>query len=154
MLEILNNLNIKYNIFDNCDPNTNGELGYYHTFIKHTAKVIFDVGSRDDTLFNDFSDEVHYFEPDIDSLNRLKEIPKANRIAKYNNFGLGINNETLTYYSKFQSFIKRDKTFPNMDPETLKQFTIVNGYDYIVENNINSIDFLKIDISLLNLYIL
>jgi hypothetical protein len=95
-------------MFDNCDPNTNGELAFYNTHIKNNTNIIFDVGSRDDTLFNDFSGEVHYFEPDNDSLNRLKEIPKANRIAKYNNFGLGINNETCTYYSEFQSFINRD----------------------------------------------
>ena len=37
-------------MFNNCDPNTNGESSFYNFFIKNKASIIFDVGSRNDTL--------------------------------------------------------------------------------------------------------
>ena len=71
-------------MFNNCDPNTNGESNFYNFFIKNNASIIFDVGSRNDTLFDTFEGEVHYFEPDVTTLNQLKLIPHKNNKVYYN----------------------------------------------------------------------
>jgi FkbM family methyltransferase len=132
-------------MFNNCDYNTNGEYSFYNFFIKDSASVIFDVGSRNDTVFNTFEREVHYFEPDDTTLNQLKLISHKNNKAYYNNFGLGNSNCILPYYSNRQSFIKRDVSLPNETHIADKEFIIKRASEYIINNKISNIDFLKID---------
>lgn len=132
-------------MFNNCDPNTNGESSFYNFFIKNKASIIFDVGSRNDTLFDTFEGEVHYFEPDVTTINQLKLISHKNNKVYYNNFGLGNSNCILPYYSETQSFIKRNISCPNINHIANKEFIIKRASEYIIDNKISNIDFLKID---------
>lgn len=59
-------------MFNNDDPETNGEKWFYET-IKDEISVIFDVGCRTDTLFYDFKGEVHFFDPVVDFITQLKK---------------------------------------------------------------------------------
>tara|TARA_Y100001973_G_C5195410_1_gene333912 strand:- start:704 stop:1369 length:666 start_codon:yes stop_codon:yes gene_type:complete len=132
--------------FNNCDSTSNGEFRFFTEKIKPDCKVIFDVGCRDDSLFRNIGEvEVHYFDPNPDSIKSLKESEK-NPLAKFNTFGLSNKNETLSYSPANTCFldnIPADHPFrqiPRFDCEVKK------GKDYIIENGINEIDFLKIDV--------
>jgi len=49
-------------MFNNCDPEKNGEYKFFMD-IKDKINVIFDVGCRSDSMYINFTGEVHYFEP-------------------------------------------------------------------------------------------
>lgn len=49
-------------MFNNCDSQTNGETAFFNN-IRNSIHTIFDIGSRNDSLFTDFAGEVHYFDP-------------------------------------------------------------------------------------------
>jgi len=129
---------------DNPNPNTNGELQFYND-IKDKINVIFDVGCREDTLFNNFNGDVHYFEPMDNFLNKLKTQEFKNKNSYFNNFGLSNENNTIYYYPKYQSFLNRTKSCYYSDERNKISLTVKKAKDYIVENNITSIDFVKID---------
>jgi hypothetical protein len=57
---------------------------------------------------------------------------------------LGNENKDMVYYENFESFIDRTNTCGFAGNEVL--FTIKKASDYISENNIKKIDFLKIDV--------
>jgi len=63
----------------------------------------------------------------------------------FNNFGLGEENEDLYYYPRYQSFYNRTKSCAICDESNKILLTIKKGSDYMVQNNIETIDFLKID---------
>lgn len=134
------------NIFNNCNSKTNGEYNYYRYLVeKRNIKNIFDVGSRYDSDFLSFNGEVHYFEPVIDFLNKLKQKKNNNSKSNFNNFGLGNENKSLYYYPKYQSFYDRVNSCKISDDNNKVELNIKKGDDYVKENNITSIDFLKID---------
>ena len=56
-------------IFGNCNYATNGELFFIRGLPKNL--VVFDVGSRNDSLFIKYKGEVHYFEPNPEHLSHL-----------------------------------------------------------------------------------
>jgi FkbM family methyltransferase len=133
-------------IFNNCNPYTNGEQWFYETFIKPTAKVIFDVGCRYDSCFTDFPGEVHFFEPVKNFIIDLLQKPmKCKGYA--NLFGLSDVSTTLTYYPKHQSFHNRTESGQGDDSKNGFTLKVCRGDDYINnhEIKINQIDFLKID---------
>jgi FkbM family methyltransferase len=131
--------------FNNCDSNTNGEI-YFYNNIKKNLNTIFDVGCRYDSIFNNFNGIVHYFDPVSNFINKLSTKPNKNKELYYNSFGLGDNNEFKYYYPNVQSFYNREITCKQLlDNANLDKLEIKTGYDYMVANNIDNIDFMKID---------
>lgn len=131
-------------MFNICDSKLNGEYKFY-VKIKDNIKVIFDVGCRVDSEFVNFSGEVHYFDPMTDFIEKLKQMKNANKMSYFNNFGLGDKNSQLYYYPKYQSFYNRINACGVSDESNKCLLTIKKGIDYVNDNNIKSIDFLKID---------
>jgi FkbM family methyltransferase len=131
-------------MFNNCNSKTNGEYLFYMK-IKDKIDIIFDVGCRSDSDYINFSGDVHYFDPVNEYIEKLKNIPNTNRSAHFNNFGLGNDNTELYYYPRYQSFYDRINSCNISDDINKVLLKIKKGRDYIIENNINKIDFLKID---------
>lgn len=131
-------------MFNNCDSKTNGETLFYNT-IKGYIDVIFDVGCRKDTNFLDFNGDVHYFDPVHEFIDDLSNQPSQNSKSYFNKFGLGENKEQIYYYPKYQSFYNRTKSCTICDDKNKIMLDIKKGKDYVIENNIEKIDFLKID---------
>lgn len=131
-------------MFNNCDPKTNGEEKFFLN-IKDELKVIFDVGCRADSEFTIFDGEVHYFDPVSEFINNLSRQQNKNKKSYFNNFGLGNENKELYYYPKYQSFYDRVNSCKISDESNKILLKIKKGKDYVTENKIESIDFLKID---------
>lgn len=124
---------------------TQSEIEFYQILDEH-IEIIFDVGCREDTDYLDISagKEFHLFEPNPDFYKRCeKKIDYSKNSVFLNKFGLGKKTESLDYYLDAQSFVKRVRGFQT-NGETLllevRKFT-----EYLTENNIEKIDFLKID---------
>ena len=130
-------------MFNNCNAFENGEYDFFSK-IKNNIKIIFDVGSKNNSIFLDFENEVHYFEPMEKSLNELKQKNSNNSGSFFNNYGLGNNESTLTYYLNYESFVNRNRNRNRFASETI-DLQIKKAEKYIVERNISAIDFLKID---------
>mgnify|MGYP001562264636 FL=1 len=112
-------------------------------------KVIFDVGVRTDTDYLEIwpDSQHHLFEPNPEFFDELlKKIGamgnKANiAISKY---GLGEKNQVMSYVDGLQSFV--DSKAINNPYAAGNQLLPMKTLDtYILENNIKSIDFLKMD---------
>ena len=131
-------------MFNNIDPKTNGEELFFNQ-IKNNINCIFDVGCRSDSEFINFEGEVHYFEPVSDFIENLKTQPNQNKSSFFNNFGLGDKNSERYYYPKYQSFIDRTVSCHYSDESNKRLLHIKKASDYVTENNIPTIDFLKID---------
>jgi FkbM family methyltransferase len=131
-------------MFNNCDPKTNGEYKFFID-IKDKINVIFDVGCRQDSEFINFEGEVHYFDPVDKFINNLKNNNNLNKNSYFNNFGLGKDNKELYYYPNYQSFYDRVIGCHSSDADNKFLLHIKKGKDYVNENNIKNIDFLKID---------
>jgi FkbM family methyltransferase len=133
-------------MFNDINPATNGEIKYYQS-IKEQCKTVFDVGASDNSIFIGEEVETHYFEPLERNLNVLKNKKNRNTISKFNLFGLSDTEETLKYYDNHGSLIDR-----SIGPSRLvSNYSGVNvlvkrADEYIIQNNINNIDFLKIDV--------
>jgi FkbM family methyltransferase len=123
---------------------SDSEYMFYST-IRENLQVIFDVGSKSESEFIDFEGEVHYFDPVPAFIEELKTIPTKNIKAFYNTFGLGNENKQIYYYPKYESFYDREKSCGVSDDENKYLLEVRKAKDYIEENNIQSIDFLKID---------
>lgn len=131
-------------MFNNCNSKTNGEVKFFMN-IKDKINVIFDVGCRYDSDFLYFSGEVHYFDPVNQFIDILKKQRNLNKNAYFNNFGLGEENKEVYYYPKYQSFYDRTNSCVVSDDSNKILLPIKKGKDYIISNNIENIDFLKID---------
>lgn len=131
-------------MFNNCDSTTNGENRFFMQ-IKDKINVIFDVGCRSDTEFIHFGGEVHYFDPVTDFIEQLKKQNNVNKSSYFNNFGLGDEASEFYYYPRYQSFYDRVNSCQVSDDKNKILLTIKKGIDYVTDNNIKSIDFLKID---------
>lgn len=131
-------------MFNNCDSKTNGEYKFFMD-IKDNIKVIFDIGCRSDSEFIYFNGEVHYFDPVNDFIEELKKHTNLNTISYFNNFGLGEENKQIYYYPKYQSFYDRINSCFVSDDSNKILLQIKKGKEYVIQNNIKNIDFLKID---------
>jgi FkbM family methyltransferase len=123
---------------------TNGEHKFFMD-IKDNIDVIFDVGCRSDSEYIHFNGEVHYFDPVDEFIEKLKKQPNLNKRSHFNNFGLGDENKQLYYYPKYQSFYDRINSCNTSDDANKILLNIKTGKEYIIRNNIESVDFLKID---------
>ena len=106
--------------------------------------IIFDVGCQAST-FLDFKGEVHYFDPVPEFIETLINTPNKNTKSKLNKFGLGNETKSLDFYPKYQSFYDRTLSCGKSDNANKIPLTIKMAKDYIIENDIKTIDFLKID---------
>jgi FkbM family methyltransferase len=131
-------------MFNNCDSKTNGEFDFFFK-IKDNINVIFDIGCRSDSEFINFKGEVHYFDPVNDFINNLSKQPNLNSNSQFNNFGLGSENKELYYYPRYQSFYDRINSCEISDDANKIILNIKKAKDYIIEKNILTIDFVKID---------
>lgn len=131
-------------MFNNCNSKTNGEYLFYNK-IKNNINIIFDVGCRSDSEFLDFEGQVHYFDPVESSVNKLRNQSCNNKQAYFNTFGLGNENKSSYYYPRYQSFFNRTVSCSIDDTQNRVELKIRKAIDYIKENNINEIDFVKID---------
>jgi FkbM family methyltransferase len=129
--------------FNNCDDKTNGELLFWNTN-KKDFKVVFDVGCRVDSLFSNFEGEVHYFDPVEEFINQLKTTTQ-NTKSFFNVFGLSDKIEEIDYFPGCQSFLNRTLSCKRDFSENKHVLKVQKAIDYINENNITQIDFLKID---------
>jgi FkbM family methyltransferase len=131
-------------MFNNCDPKTNGEELFFSS-IKNNIKNIFDIGCRYDSEYINFCGEVHYFDPVNEFIQELSKKPNVNSISYFNNFGLGNENKNLYYYPRYQSFYDRVNSCIVSDDSNKTLLHIKKAKDYIIDKNVNSIDFIKID---------
>lgn len=132
-------------MFNNDDPETNGEKWFYET-IKDEISVIFDVGCRTDTLFYDFKGEVHFFDPVVDFITQLKKnYIFKNSSSFFNTVGLGNDSIETYYYPRYQSFCNRLESCKVDDSPNKIKLQIIKAEDYINTNNVKNVDFLKID---------
>lgn len=131
-------------MFGNCDSKTNGELLFLNT-IKPYINVIFDVGTRSDSLMTDSSCIVHYFEPVKKFIDELSQYKNNNKESYFNNFGLGDESKLLYYYPRYESFYNRIKSCGENDDNNKVLMSIEKAKDYMIQKNINTVDFLKID---------
>ena len=125
-------------MFGNDNPEENGELHFY-SLIKNYLNVIFDVGSRDDSIFLNEEKQVHYFEPNVNAFNSIKNKSCRNIKSYFNNFALGDKKEKKIYYDHVGSFI------PMPQGTEYGMLDIDTGDNYIKDNEIKEIDLLKID---------
>lgn len=131
-------------MFNNCNSSTNGEHRFFNK-IKDNINIIFDVGCRSDSEFLHFKGEVHYFDPVSEFIENLKKQPNSNKTSYFNTFGLGNETKETYYYPKYQSFYDRIISCRVSDNSNKVVLHIKKANEYIVENNIKTIDFLKID---------
>jgi len=128
-------------------------MDFYYS-IKNKINIIFDVGCRTDSIFTDFSGIVHYFDPVDDFIKKLSSLPNQNKKSYYNNFGLGDENNELFYYPKYQSFFNRTKSCRISDAENKIKLKIKTAKEYMINNEIEFVDFLKIDTEGFDLHVL
>jgi len=131
-------------MFNNSNSKTNGEYKFFMD-IKDNISVIFDVGCRSDSEFINFSGEVHYFDPVNEFIEKLKKEKNLNKNSYFNNFGLGEEDKQIYYYPKYESFYDRINSCRISDDLNKILLNIKKGKDYVINNNIKNIDFLKID---------
>jgi FkbM family methyltransferase len=106
-------------------------------------KVVFDVGSRDDVDYLQLRPdiELHAFEPNLEFFNLLKSKTEGMQNVHLNNYGLG-DTETVLPYDKWRQAFTGGAITSVHDGEPLPIKTLDW---YVKENNIERIDFLKID---------
>lgn len=125
---------------------TEGELEFFEK-IKDDCKIIFDVGCKQDIHYIDKSKDkiFHYFEPNLNHYNVCVEKTKniVNNTIHINPFGLGNKTEILNYWSDSESFFKRHFHYQSQAEPIL--LSIKRFSEYLEENKIDHIDFLKID---------
>jgi FkbM family methyltransferase len=130
-------------MFNNSDPSTNGEIQFCKN-IYNKVNIIFDVGCKD-SHFIHFHGEVHYFDPVDENIEKLEVKRNYNSGSYFNIFGLGNENAQLYYYPAYDSFYDRVSSCMVSDASNKVLLHIKKGKDYVTDNNIKSIDFLKID---------
>jgi len=140
-------------MFNNSDPLTNGESSFYE-MIRPSIKTIFDVGCRSESLFLDFTGEVHYFDPVEEFIYELKQKQCLNKNSFFNVFGLSDTSGELLYHPGWQSFHKRNvscngRLYQYHHPTILNSGSLMlkvrAGRGYMNEKTIDTVDFMKID---------
>ena len=133
-------------VFDNCNPYTNGETRIANEVLSKTNQVIFDVGCRQDSLFiNAHNNEVHFFDPCPEYIDNLQKTD-SNTTTKYNKFGLSNKEEVLSWHPANECFLLN--ILENNDSFHIDRvdLPLKRADEYIKENKIEKIDFLKIDV--------
>lgn len=127
---------------------TQSELNFYNS-IKTRTHVIFDVGCRDDSLFLQEEKIVHYFDPIISHIDKLRLTDNKNIKSYFNGFGLSDETTDAVYYNAYDSFVNR---YPSLGDygrggdQNISNYKLIKSIEYIREHAIDKIDFLKIDV--------
>jgi FkbM family methyltransferase len=114
-------------------------------------KIVFDVGCRCDLDYYEIHPncEYHLFEPNKKFIEKIKEkLKELNypKNIKLNEYGLSDENKNgCIYFENTESFTEHwNKNIPNIDQGN--RYDLKKLDDYIQNNNIENIDFLKIDV--------
>jgi len=116
--------------------------------IKDECEIIFDIGSRDDVDYLAVVEgkTFYMFEPNplfyADCKTKVDKI--TNNTVHLYNIGIGNQTGTLDYYERYQSFFHRYFMVPDNDRAPIK-LQIKKFSEFLEENKIEKIDFLKID---------
>ena len=140
-------------MFNDCNSKTNGEYSFFLR-IKDKVKTMFDIGCRSDSEFIEFAGEVHYFDPVSSFIDGLSQQKNKNSKSYFNKFGLGDETKELFYYPKYQSFYDRINSCKISDDSNKIILNIKTAKEYIDENNVKEIDFIKIDTEGYELHVL
>lgn len=122
-----------------------GERNLYKK-ICNLFEIVFDVGSRDDIDYYEINPncEYHLFEPNPEFTNILKEklLDKSHNVI-INEFGLSDEeSENAIYYKNTQSFKPH---WLNISIDSGERYSLKKLDDYVENNKIEKIDFLKTD---------
>ena len=117
--------NTPYNYYDSIPIIVNSKSYEYmfYNYFKTAFNVIFHIGTLDNSIYRTFVGEVHYFEPDVGLLDKLKLLKTNNTHSFYNDFILSDNA------------ISRD----------LSEVPNKLGIEYLQSNNITNIGLLTLD---------
>lgn len=138
----------------NYNKTKNGEFSFLTNLQKISSEIntIFDVGANKgewalDTLYYFPAAEIYCFEPIDKTYRILEEKLKNKQNINLFNFGLSDISETLTFYTS-NSSDELSSSIKIVAEQTHNKIKAVvkNGYEFAQENNISSIDFLKIDV--------
>jgi FkbM family methyltransferase len=147
---------------NNADFHTNGEKHFLNDFIHtlHGDIVLFDVGANVGGYSKILIDlckqhhlhyTLHLFEPTQSCFATLKQLFTSEERIHLNNVGVSdARLSTEIFYdaeqSGFASLYKRDQSLMNVQMNKSETISLVRLDEYISQNNIQRIDFLKIDI--------
>ena len=109
-------------------------------------KVIFDVGTRDDTNYLEIwpDSEHHLFEPNPEFFDELVKKVEGKTNVHANKYGLGDKNQVMGYVTGLQSFVASAAI--NNPYATGNLLLPMKTLDtYLLETGIKQIDFLKMD---------
>lgn len=126
-----------------------GEIEFYKK-IKDDCSIIFDVGCREDINYIELSqDKTFYlFEPNPiffeNCLTKINSLPNNKNLIHMYNFGLSDMGLDLAYYEDAQSFLKRRIHFQSKSEPII--LPVRKFSKFLQENNVEFIDFLKIDV--------
>lgn len=113
----------------------------YFNSIKQNCKTIFDVGAGSFSIFYDVEGiDAHYFEPHLESFEKLKTYGVKNKNYSFNNFGLSDKEEKVSIYAEGSLYNR------NMSNVVIATCDVKSGLEYCNEKNITHIDFLKLDV--------
>jgi FkbM family methyltransferase len=112
------------------------EANYFNT-IKDNCSVVFDVGASW-SPYVEYPQEVHYFDPIPGHIKYLKSLPNFNSKSYFNEFGLSDEEAILPFW--------HGGDFAKQTDIKTGDFKVRCGADYMLENKLTHIDFLKIDV--------
>tara|TARA_Y100001973_G_C5170370_1_gene318673 strand:+ start:633 stop:1355 length:723 start_codon:yes stop_codon:yes gene_type:complete len=132
-------------IFRGAPGNEDGEKWFFNQ-IKEDIDVIYDVGASDNSIFVDFTGEVHYFEP-TERIHALKKRANHNKKSHWNDFGLSnvtASDRDVTWETGGVIPLK-DGSCKYTDSPEMTKMNAITGEDYLKEVGQETVDFLKID---------
>lgn len=117
--------------------------------IKNEVNTVFDVGIQNELSFYKIRSDCtyHLFEPNQKFLKLIKKQISGfkDHKIKLNEFGLSDEKQdNCVYYEESESFMV-NPTYKNGDTDTGMRYSLRKLDDYVTENKIQKIDFLKID---------
>lgn len=133
----------------------NGEKKLISLIKNLKFNIVFDIGCNEGAwskiILNHFTNiQLHTFEISQQNFNIINQNLKSDYINN-NNFGLSNKNEEVIYkdygteYNTTNTIIQNTTFWDKSAPLTLKKTKVITGDKYCKDNNINFIDFIKID---------
>ena len=123
------------------------EKTFFDKISKH-IHIMFDVGTWTESIYTQFDGIVHYFDPYQPYIDVLKEQPNNNSKSFFNVFGLSDVEDSIKFYPNTYSLVKRSSS-----GEECVLASVRRADNYMQENNIDEIDFLKIDVECMESYV-
>lgn len=126
---------------DDCRAETNGELRFA-SLLAPACRTVFDVGARQDTQLADLNPacSFHLFEPLGQHFQALQSRLKGRDNVTLNRCALGNKRGTAWIYPQCESLIRR-----SLDVSARESIEVLRLDDYCREQQVQRIDFLKID---------